>query len=172
MKNKTKLIVVALVVGLLALSIAYASFTGVLKIEGKADASGNFEVIFTNGIVSTSDHGTVIINQADNTKMSANIKLSYPGDGCYVTTTVKNNGSVPAQLVGYNIYNKGTTSTFENEDIEILIPDVDTSSALQPGESKTVTFTVKWKKSSQATSASAEFDIELDYEQATEDFNA
>lgn len=60
MKNKSKVLVVALIVLLLALAIAYASFSGVLKISGKADASGKFEVIFTNGVVSSSDRKSVV----------------------------------------------------------------------------------------------------------------
>ena len=172
MKNKSKVLVVALIVAVLALAIAYASFNGVLKVSGKADASGNFEVIFTNGVVSSSDHGTAIVQSADNTKMTANIKLSYPGDGCYVTATVKNNGTVPAKLTGFHLYNKGSTTAFSNNDIEVLVPDLNTSGnvELQPGESTTITFTVKWKKDSKATSATAEFDIELDYEQSTTEF--
>ena len=172
MKNKSKVLVVALIVAVLALAIAYASFNGVLKVSGKADASGNFEVIFTNGVVSSSDHGTAIVQSADNTKMTANIKLSYPGDGCYVTATVKNNGTVPAKLTGFHLYNKGSTTAFYNNDIEVLVPDLNTSGndVLQPGESTTITFTVKWKKDSKATSATAEFDIELDYEQSTTEF--
>ena len=172
MKNKSKVLVVALIVAVLALAIAYASFNGVLKVSGKADASGNFEVIFTNGVVSSSDHGTAIVQSADNTKMTAIIKLSYPGDGCYVTATVKNNGTVPAKLTGFHLYNKGSTTAFSNNDIEVLVPDLNTSGndVLQPGESTTITFTVKWKKDSKATSATAEFDIELDYEQSTTEF--
>ena len=104
--------------------------------------------------------------------MTANIKLSYPGDGCYVTATVKNNGTVPAKLTGFHLYNKGSTTAFSNNDIEVLVPDLNTSGndVLQPGESTTITFTVKWKKDSKATSATAEFDIELDYEQSTTEF--
>lgn len=54
----------------------------------------------------------------------------------------------------------------------MLIPNLDISGVevLQPGESTSITFTVKWKKESVKESASAEFDIELDYEQATEEF--
>ena len=172
MKNKSKVLVVALIVAVLALAIAYASFNGVLKVSGKADASGNFEVIFTNGVVSSSDHGTAIVQSADNTKMTANIKLSYPGDGCYVTATVKNNGTVPAKLTGFHLYNKGSTTAFSNNDIEVLVHDLNTSGndVLQQGEYTTITFTVKWKKDSKATSATAEFDIELDYEQSTTEF--
>ncbi len=173
MKNKSKVLVVALIVLLLAMAIAYASFSGVLKISGKADASGKFEVIFTNGVVSSSEHGTATVSQSDSTKMTANIKLSYPGDGCYVTATIKNNGTVPAKLTGFNLYNKGTTTAFSNDDIEVLVPNMDTTGneVLEAGESCTITFTVKWKKDSKATSATAEFDIELDYEQSTEEFN-
>lgn len=172
MRNKTKLIVIAILVVLLALAIAYASFSGVLNISGKATASGNFEVIFTNGVVSTSDHGTAVVNQADTTKMNVDVKLGYPGDGCYVTTTVKNNGTVAAALSGFNIYNQGTTTTFASDDIEVLIPDLDTTGneVLQPGESCTITFTVKWKRNSTETEATANFDIELDYQQATQEF--
>ncbi|MBP3503182.1 MAG: CARDB domain-containing protein [Clostridia bacterium] len=172
MKNKSRVLIVALIVVLLALAIAYASFSGVLNISGKANASGNFEVVFTNGVVSTSEHGTAVVTATDATKMTADIKLSYPGDGCYVTATIKNNGTVPAKLVGFNIYNKGTTTVFSNDDIEVLIPDIDTTGneVLQAGESCTITFTVKWKKESTKESATAEFDIELDYEQSTDEF--
>lgn len=172
MKNKSKVLIVVLIVGLLALAIAYASFSGVLNISGKANAAGNFEVVFTNGVVATSDHGTATVNATDATKMTADIELSYPGDGCYVTATIKNNGTVAAKLVGFNIYDKGTTTTFYNDDIEVLVPDMDTTGneVLQPGESTTITFTVKWKKDSTKESATAEFDIELDYEQSTEEF--
>ena len=75
MKSGTKVLIVALVVMMLALAIAYASFSGVLKVSGKADASGKFEVVFTNGLVSTADHGTAKIDATDGTKMTANIKL-------------------------------------------------------------------------------------------------
>ena len=53
-----------------------------------------------------------------------------------------------------------------------MIPNLDTSGSrvLESGESTTISFTVKWKKESTAKSATAEFDIELDYEQATEEF--
>ena len=53
-----------------------------------------------------------------------------------------------------------------------MIPNLDTSGSkvLESGESTTISFTVKWKKDSTAKSATAEFDIELDYEQATEEF--
>ena len=72
------------------------------------------------------------------------------------------------------MYNRGTTTAFSNDDIEVLIPDLDTTGneVLKSGESTTITFTVKWKKESTAQSATAEFDIQLDYEQATTDFNA
>ena len=164
MKSGTKVLIVALIVMMLALAIAYASFSGVLKVSGKADASGKFEVVFTNGLVSTADHGTAKIDATDGTKMTANIKLGYTGDGCYVTATVKNNGTVPAKLTGFNLYNKGTTTSFSNNDIEVLIPNLDTSGSkvLESGESTTISFTVKWKKDSTAKSATAEFDIELD----------
>ena len=113
MKSGTKVLIVALIVMMLALAIAYASFSGVLKVSGKADASGKFEVVFTNGLVSTADHGTAKIDATDGTKMTANIKLGYPGDGCYVTATVKNNGTVPAKLTGFNLYNKGKAVRFQ-----------------------------------------------------------
>lgn len=172
MKKQSKLLLVVVIVAVLGLAIAYASFSGVLNISGRANASGNFEVIFTNGVVSTSEHGKAIVDQSDPTRMTVNIDLSYPGDGCYVTTTIKNNGSIPAKLTGFNIYNHGTTTAFSNDDIEVLIPNLDISGTevLQAGESGTITFTVKWKKDSVKDSASAEFDIELDYEQATEEF--
>lgn len=172
MKNKSKLFAIVIIVAVLGLAVAYASFNGVLNISGRANASGKFEVAFTNGVVSTSEHGRAIVNEADNTKMTVDIDLSYPGDGCFVTATVKNNGNVPAKLTGFNIYNHGTATAFSNDDIEVLIPNLEISGieVLQAGETTPITFTVKWKKDSVKESASAEFDIELDYEQATQEF--
>lgn len=174
MKSKaSKIAVVAVLVALIAAAVAYASFSGVLNISGKATASGKFEVVFTNGVVNTSSHGTATVNNSDATKMNVDVKLGYPGDGCYVTATIKNNGSVAADLKGFNLYNSGSRTTFSNEDIEVLIPALNTmqTTKIEPGESTTITFTVKWKKESTKQSAEANFDIELDYEQATEDFN-
>ena len=45
--KKTKIAVIVLLIVLIAAAIAYASFNGVLNIQGKATAGGNFEVIFT-----------------------------------------------------------------------------------------------------------------------------
>ena len=83
MKSGTKVLIVALIVMMLALAIAYASFSGVLKVSGKADASGKFEVVFTNGLVSTADHGTAKIDATDGTKMTANIRISWRWLLCY-----------------------------------------------------------------------------------------
>lgn len=174
MKNKTKLIGIALIIVLVAIGVGYASFSGMLRISGTASANGNFEVVFTNGVVSTSNHGSAVVNQADNTKMTTNIKLSYPGDGCYVTATIKNNGDIPAKLVGFNVYNSGTTNVFSNDDIDVIMPNLNTTGneVIKAGETTTIVFTVKWKKESTAQSATAEFDIQLNYEQATTDFNS
>ncbi len=167
--KKTKIAVIVLLIVLIAAAIAYASFNGVLNIQGKATAGGNFEVIFTNGTVSTSEHGTAVVNATDNTKMTVNVELKYPGDGCYVTATIKNNGSVPAELKSFNLYNAGTKTAFSNEDIDVIVPSLSSLAdpVLQPNATTTVTFTVKWKTASTKQSAEANFDIELDYEQAT-----
>lgn len=171
--KKTKIAVIALLIILIAAAIAYASFNGVLNITGKATAAGNFEVIFTNGTVSTSEHGSATVNATDATKMTVDVELKYPGDGCYVTATIKNNGSVPAKLVGFNLYNSGTRTEFSNEDIEVIIPSLSTlsSTSLEPSASTSITFTVKWKKTSTKQSAEARFDIELNYEQDTVEFD-
>lgn len=170
MKNKTKILIVALIVLLLALAIGYAAYSQRLTVEGRADASGNFEVAFTGGSIHTPDHGSVSINPNDSSKMSVSVKLSYPGDGCTVTAYIKNNGNVPAKLTGFHLYNKGATTAFSNSDIEVLVQDSSANEVLAVGESTTKSFNVKWKKDSTVEKASAEFDIALDFEQATADF--
>lgn len=170
MKNKSILIGVALVVVLLLVAVGYASFSGLLNITGTATANGNFEVVFVNGVVTT-NHGEATVNQADNTKMTANVKLNYPGDSAFVMATVRNNGDVPAKLTSLKIYNKGTTNKFSNDDIEILPPDDVDTEALQPGESRTLKIMVKWIEGSTTKSATADFDIQLEYGQATDNLN-
>ena len=173
MKNKTKILIVALVVLLLALAIAYAAFSGSLKVAGTADAEGHFKVVFSkDGTVTTPDHGTAKVNADDPTKMTVSVKLTYPGDGCTVTTPIKNEGTVPAKLTGVKIYKKGTTVAFDNSSsqIEVLVPDVGSDESLAVGESTTRSFTVKWKADSTVETATAEFDIVLEYEQDTSEF--
>ena len=145
MKNKTKILIVALIVALLALAVGYAAFSQRLTVTGKADASGKFEVVFTGGSIHTPDHGSVSVNQEDNTKMTVSVKLSYPGDGCTVTANIQNKGTVPAKLTGFHLYNKGATTAFSNKDIEVLIQDSAADEVLDVGDSVTKSFNVKWK---------------------------
>ncbi len=171
MKNKSKVIVVALIVLLLALAIGYAAFNQVLNISGSADAEGKFSVVFTNGTVTSPDHGDAKVSTDDPTKLNVSVKLTYPGDGCTVTAYIKNGGTVPAKLDGFKLYNKGTTTSFSNSEIEVLIPDNVSQEVLQPDESTSFSFTVKWKTSSIVEKANADFDIELLYSQSTTEFN-
>ena len=145
-KQKRNYLLVALIVILLAIAVGYAAFSANLTISGTANASGTWDVKFLSASVDTSSHGTANVTGSKNDTLSVDVTLGYPGDGCTVTANIQNAGTVPA-----------TTPTIATDGSEVIAA----------GGTCPVTFGIKWKKESTATTATAKFKINFTYEQAT-----
>jgi hypothetical protein len=95
---KNKLLVAGIVIVGLA-SIAYASYSQILNVNGTGTASGDWDVAITS-ITQTSATGVTENSPPDFTGTSAtfDVDLAYPGASATYEVTVTNNGSIPAIL--------------------------------------------------------------------------
>lgn len=173
MEKNTKIIIIALVIVLIlvALGVVYVFLRGnTEKKETEEEVDKKLEIVFSECSVETSDRGSVKLSDSDSSKINADISLVYSGDACYINTVIENKGNVPAKLTDFKVYNRATSTIFDDEDIEVLVPDIYTmeKSELQPGESVEVVFTVKYKNNSDKENADAEFDVQVEYEEVSE----
>lgn len=175
MEKNTKAIVIVLVIVLIlgAVGIAYVFFRGNSKDDSNNSdvvTDTNLEVGYLEASIENDDHGTVKINETDSSKINADVKLLYSGDGCYISATIENRGNVSAKLKQFNLYNRATSTAFTDEDIEVLLPDISgvSEKILKPGDTTDVTFTVKWKSNSDKSMADAKFDIQVECEEVKE----
>lgn len=172
-KSKKNSITIALIVLLLALAVGYAAFTSNLVINGTVARSGKWDVKFDSvtlvdeNMEADSTHGTVTLSE-DKQIATANIKLSYPGDGVMIQAIVKNTGSIDALLESFEI-----TGT-DDADIEITknAAMVEGQTLLANGGSCVAQFAIKWKADSTKTAlGTKEFKITYNYTQKAQEVN-
>ncbi len=164
---------------LIAIAIGYAAFTQNLTISGTANAVGNWDVHFASASINDQSNEDAKICSAklnnDKTSVDVSVQLSYPGDGHTITTTIKNNGTIPAKLTGFTVKDKNTGTAISNDYLEITTPTLTTDGTekIEAGQTCTFAFGVKWKTSaptdSTTVSETVEFTIEFNYEQATDE---
>lgn len=174
MKNKKRnYVIVVLVVLLLALAVGYAAFSDTLTISGTANAKGTFDMQFTSATIDTATakginttESTATISEDKNTVTVVVKDLAYPGAGTNVTVVAKNAGTVPAKLTGLNF------DGIDDADIEVSFPSgFAINEIVEPGDTCTITFSVKWKTTSSLTSdKSVNFSATLNYSQNTTEF--
>lgn len=174
MKNKKRnYVIVVLVILLLALAVGYAAFSDELNIAGTANAKGTFDMEFSSATIDTTTAkgidttgSSATISQDKNTVTVVVKDLAYPGAGTNVTVVAKNAGTVPAKLNGL------TFTGIEDSDIKVTFPEgLATGEVIQPGATCTITFSVKWDKTSTlSTEKTLNFTAKLDYVQETTEF--
>ena len=169
-------ILIALSVLILALAVGYAAFSDTLSIAGTANASGKFDLEFTEGTGLVSSKGVdetqtkATISEDKDTLTVKVADLAYPGAGAQFKAVIKNTGSVAAKVKGL------TTSNITGSDaIKITGLDVITEGhdVIEPNGTCTIEFTVEWDKTKDLTNSagdSVDFSLYIEYEQATEDF--
>lgn len=165
--NKRGYLVIALIVILLALAVGYAAFTTSLTINGTAATNGTWDVKFTTATMSDATHGTAVVS-GDGLTITVSSTLAFPGDGFTCTANIKNNGNIPAKLTAFALTDD-QGETFSNTDIEVKVPTIatDGTEVIAAGATCPVTFSVQWKDTSTATSATAKFKISFTYAQDT-----
>ena len=169
-KSKKNYVLIALVVILLCIAVGYAAFSANLTINGTANASGTWDVKFVSATINEAGHGNNPTISTDGKTLTVEVNLAYPGDGCTITANIKNNGTIPAILTGYEVLD-ANDQTFANNDIAVICPEdgdgLETTGneIINAGETCPYTFAVQWKDSSTATQATAKFKISFTYAQ-------
>lgn len=161
--NRTKHLVVGLLIFTLLLTGVYALLGGNLNITGTAGGAGDFKIEFSTYSVSDSDKATVTAN-GDKTTLNIDANLSYPGDSVTIDFTIKNTGSLRA------IVDKLQINENSNDDIKINIVGLNSieGTTLSVGETTNGTIIISWDVTSTTPEPeSVTFDVTINYLQAT-----
>lgn len=163
MKRNTRYLVIGLVAFTLILAGAYAILTATLNITGTATGAGDFKLEFTDVNV-TDDNKATATTSADNTVITIETNLTYPGDTVTTNFTIRNTGSLPARVDELNINNPAST------DFTVQIIGLDTleGTTLPVGGTTTGSIVITWNtESTNPNPTSTEFDITINFSQAT-----
>ena len=176
MSKKSTILVIFLVL-LLALAIGYAAFSDRLTISGTANASGKFDLEFTDasGLVTAKGvdtDATKATVSADKNTLDVTVKdLSYPGAGAQFKAVIKNVGTVPAKVKAVtptNITGKDAIKITGLDVITTSHPTIDVNGTCE------INFTVEWDATKDLTNPDGDdvsFSLVIDYEQDTEAFS-
>jgi hypothetical protein len=162
-RGNTRYFVIGLIAFTLILTGAYAILTATLNISGTATGIGNFKLEFTNVTVSDASKATTT-NNADNTTITINTDLDYPGDNVTTNFTIKNTGGLAARVDNITINNP------DNDDFSVQIIGLANieGTTLPVGGTVDSSIIITWKSSSTTpTPTEASFDISVNFSQAT-----
>lgn len=162
-KKNTRNFVIGLIALTLILTGAYAILTGTLNISGTATGVGDFKLEFTNVSVNNPDKATATINN-DNTTITIDTNLDYPGDSITTTYTIKNTGGLSARIDNITVNNPASIDFT----VDIIGLDNIEGSTLLVGDTIDGSIIITWNTAS--TNPSPEpvsFDISIDFSQAT-----
>ena len=181
-KTKKNYVAIVLVVLLVAMAVGYAAFSGSISISGTANASGKWDVKFTNAditdsiVIGTTENTATVQGEGESIDVSVN--LATPGDGATITATIANKGSYDAKLTGFSVVGDGFTETstgsgvWKKGAILVKVPEVETDGSdvisAETG-TKTFTFTVEWDSTVTELAGDTEtanFTITFNYDQA------
>lgn len=158
MKAKRTFIVLAIVIAVLALGIAYAAVTANLEIRGNVTGSfdtANFQVYFTEVSAVTGDNATgstATINSSDKTIGEFNFTgFTTVGQKQSATWTIinDNDADIDAVNVTTTITNPGSNTEY------FTVTKTDAPSTIKAGETGTVTVTVECVKTPEGDVASS-----------------
>lgn len=161
--KKVRYFVIGLIIFTFVLTGVYALLAANLNIYGTATGTGDFKIEFSNFTVSDATKATANLNQ-DNTSLTINTTLSYPGDSVTIDFTIQNTGSLAA-TVDNLIINENST-----EDFTITINNLANieGTTLAVGATTVGSIVVTWNASSVTESPEdVNFDVTIDYIQAT-----
>lgn len=172
-KTKSRSVIIALIVVLLALAIGYAAFSSNLTINGTVTANGDWDVKFqstalktTGGVTADTKYGSATVGGTNSETITANVTLAYPGDGVILEAVVVNEGNVPAKLTNIQV------SDPTDADIVITEAAPAKNEVLEPGNTCTAQFFIQWDPDSTKTQIDEQtFTVTYEYTQDTTTVN-
>lgn len=162
-RRNTRYLVIGLIAFTLILTGAYALLTTTLNITGTATGAGDFKLEFTNVNVAEATKATAATN-TDNTAITIDTNLSYPGDSVTTNFTISNTGSLAATVDSLTINNPAST------DFTVQIVGLSSieGTTLAVGGTTVGSIVITWNQAStNPTPESVSFDISIHYSQAT-----
>lgn len=161
--NKTKTLIVALVAALVLVGIGFAAFSETLTINGTANTSGDFDVLFQSAtaVSTTACTPTATISGDSNTLTLDVADLEYPGAGTSFDIVVENAGTIDAIINAVTL-----TGDTTDPDVTVTVPSL-TGTQVAAGGTHTFTIDVAWDAASTTGSKTISYTVELDYDQDT-----
>ncbi len=136
-----KIIILSMCVAILIMTIGYSAFISNIKINGTANITSTWNILFTD-IKEISKTDGVNVKEdptISGTLATFNIGLNYPGDNIVYEITVENKGTIDAVINSINGTQLGS------DVIEFIIDGIKEGDKLGHGESKNFTVTIKYK---------------------------
>lgn len=163
--KKQNIIIVLIFLCALTLAVGYVVFRTNVEVNGKTAAAQNLEVIFKSvGEIKEVDciDSTAIISED-----RKNVTISVPNlmkKGAYAEfpITIKNIGTLPAKLQTISQYGVGNDASISVSYDGIGVTDA----TLNPGDERTFTVKVIWKRDLLAEENNYKFMIRFNYVQA------
>lgn len=162
-KRRNRAYIIGLLVFVVVLTGVYALLIANLSIAGTATGTGDFKVEFTNYTASNPSKANVTID-SNNTSLTIDANLSYPGDSVTIDFTIKNTGSLKATVQDL-IINENSTDDFN---IKVNgINDIKGTN-LDALETTSGSIVITWNTASMNPEPTdVTFDVTIDYIQAT-----
>ena len=140
MKNNKNIIIIALLVVIVAMAVAYSTFATQLTLDGNAEIVGEWDVkIVSVEAQEFSEGGKAGTPTNTNTSVTFKAELNEPGDYVTYLVTIENAGTIDAKL---------QSATFEADDENgspaINYTTTQPETSLKAGQQTTFTVTVKY----------------------------
>ena len=165
-----KILIILLLMMIFVLEFGYSKYVDAMKIDGIANAVGNFDIQFDNAIlekaVGVNRNQTFATITADNKYLNVNVAdLSYPGAYAKFSVDICNKGTIPAkaEILESNGINSGKAIKIINlENINSK------DEVLMAGQTKKVYFIIKWDPNyyDDYVSEDLSFKLKINYSQA------
>ena len=151
----------------LMLGIGYAVLSQQLDINGTAQITSNWKILFTSAEEKEMNNATTTRKEISNqTTLTLDVNLTQPGASAAYDVVVENQGDLDAVLSSINGVNESNNK--DPKSIKVSVENIKTGDSLLAGEDKTFQVKVYWDESVDfsETNMQKEIEITLTYEQS------
>ena len=150
----------------LMLGIGYAVLSQQLDINGTAQITSNWKILFTSAEEKEMNNATTISKQIVNqTTLNLNVELDQPGASATYDVVVENQGNLDAMLTAINGVDEANNQ--DPKSIKVKLQNIRVNDGLLAGEKKTFQVKVYWNSSVDFDDVNMSKDVQISliYEQ-------
>ena len=162
MERSKKTVMIVLCAAIFLMAVGFAAFSTTLTIDGTANVSSDWNVVFTDiEVVSKTDGATSKSAEASGTTATFDVGLINPGDNIVYVITVENQGTLDA------IIENITATASDNPAIDFAISNIKIGDTLAKQTSTTFNVTISYDKdvTSQPSKISSALTVGITYVQ-------